>query len=173
MPHYLKGVWCSWLKGSQNKDTYSRVIRETASKELKPSLAKFSLYWPILIASSHSSTLLKLEKSGVLRSSRGRCTLEWTHQNTSSRVRRWRIVQYNIAVFTALVINRNTDGLHHELYGWISKNYLARTFLPWRKWGGDLQAVRVADHFVQGVHDLTEFRPVVSVFLPTVQHQLM
>lgn len=56
--------------------TYSMVIWDTTSKLVKPSLAKFSLYWPILMASSHSSTVLKDEKSGVLRSSRGKWTLE-------------------------------------------------------------------------------------------------
>ncbi len=55
--------------------TYSMVIWDTTSKLVKPSLAKFSLYWPILMASSHSSTVLKEEKSWVLRSSRGKWTL--------------------------------------------------------------------------------------------------
>lgn len=58
--------------------TYSIVICETRSKLVKSALAKLSLYWPILIASSQSSTVLKLEKSGMLRSSKGKCTLHRT-----------------------------------------------------------------------------------------------
>lgn len=66
--------------------TYSMVIWDTTSNVVKSALAKLSLYWPILIASSHSSTVLKLEKSGMLRSSRGRWTLRKTRAN-SSRLR--------------------------------------------------------------------------------------
>lgn len=58
--------------------TYSMVIWDTTSNVVKSSLAKLSLYWPILMASSHSSTMLKLEKSGMLRSRRGRWTLKGT-----------------------------------------------------------------------------------------------
>lgn len=56
------------------------VIWDTTSNVEKSALAKFSLYWPILMASSHSSTVLKLEKSGMLRSSRGRWTLSETSE---------------------------------------------------------------------------------------------
>lgn len=56
--------------------THSMVIWDTRSKVVKSAPAKLSLYWPILMASSHSSTELKLEKSGTLRSRRGRWTLE-------------------------------------------------------------------------------------------------
>lgn len=59
--------------------TYSIVICETRSKLVKSALVKLSLYWPILIASSQSSTVLKLEKSGMLRSSKGKCTLRKTN----------------------------------------------------------------------------------------------
>lgn len=58
--------------------TYSMVIWDTTSNVVKSALAKLSLYWPILMASSHSSTMLKLEKSGMLRSRRGRWTLKGT-----------------------------------------------------------------------------------------------
>lgn len=40
--------------------THSIIICDTTSKEVKPALAKLSLYCPILMASSHSSTVLKL-----------------------------------------------------------------------------------------------------------------
>lgn len=61
--------------------TYSMVIWDTTSNVVKSALAKLSLYWPILMASSHSSTVLKLEKSGMLRSRRGR----WTLRRTQAR----------------------------------------------------------------------------------------
>lgn len=35
------------------------------------------------------------------------------------------------------------------------------------------QAVGISDHFIQGVDNLSKFWPVVSILLPTVQHQLM
>lgn len=60
--------------------TYSMVIWDTTSNVEKSALAKLSLYWPILMASSHSSTVLKLEKSGMLRSRRGRWTLRGTNR---------------------------------------------------------------------------------------------
>lgn len=59
-------------RGGVRTGTHSMVIWDTISKLVKPSLVKFSLYWPILMASSHSSTVLKEEKSGVLRSRRGK-----------------------------------------------------------------------------------------------------
>lgn len=35
------------------------------------------------------------------------------------------------------------------------------------------QAVRISDHFIQGVDNLPKFGPVVSILLPTVKHQLV
>lgn len=55
--------------------TYSIIICDTTSKEVKPALAKLSLYCPILMASSHSSTVLKLGVVGDRRSSNGRLIL--------------------------------------------------------------------------------------------------
>ena len=46
--------------GWRRLGTYSIIICDTTSKEVKPALAKLSLYCPILMASSHSSTVLKL-----------------------------------------------------------------------------------------------------------------
>lgn len=46
--------------GWRRPGTYSIIICDTTSKEVKPALAKLSLYCPILMASSHSSTVLKL-----------------------------------------------------------------------------------------------------------------
>ena len=46
--------------GWRQPGTYSIIICDTTSKEVKPALAKLSLYCPILMASSHSSTVLKL-----------------------------------------------------------------------------------------------------------------
>lgn len=45
--------------------------------------------------------------------------------------------------------------------------------IPGGQWCHGLESVGVADHLVQGADDLAEFRPVVAVFLPAVQHQLM
>lgn len=52
-PSHLGG----WVEAA---GTYSIIICDTTSKEVKPASAKLSLYWPILMASSHSSTVLKL-----------------------------------------------------------------------------------------------------------------
>lgn len=46
--------------GEGSLGTHSIIICDTTSKEVKPALAKLSLYCPILMASSHSSTVLKL-----------------------------------------------------------------------------------------------------------------
>ena len=69
-PDFLQNLIAAGLNS-----TYSMVIWETTSNVEKSALAKLSLYCPILMASSHSSTVLKLEKSGMLRSRRGRWTL--------------------------------------------------------------------------------------------------
>lgn len=45
--------------------------------------------------------------------------------------------------------------------------------IPWWQWCHGLEAVGVADHLVQGTDNLAEFGPVVTVFLPAIQHQLM
>lgn len=45
--------------------------------------------------------------------------------------------------------------------------------VPGGQWRRGLQAVGVADHFVQRADDLAEFGPVVAFLLPTVQHQLV
>lgn len=39
--------------------------------------------------------------------------------------------------------------------------------------GRDFEATRVADEFIQDADDLFKLRPVVSLFLPAVQHQLV
>lgn len=45
--------------------------------------------------------------------------------------------------------------------------------IPGRCVGCDFEATRVADEFVQDADDLFELGPVVSLFLPAVQHQLV
>lgn len=39
--------------------------------------------------------------------------------------------------------------------------------------GRDFEATRVADEFIQDADDLFKLRPVVPLFLPAVQHQLV
>lgn len=138
----------------QKHVAYSMVIWDTTSKLVKPSLAKFSLYWPILMASNHSSTVLKEEKSGVLRSRRGKWTL----------------------------VDRKTREEHNSLWGsWFLRGVghtqcevmVVLSVIPWWQRCHGLEAVGVADHLVQSADNLAEFWPVVAVFLPAVQHQLM
>lgn len=45
--------------------------------------------------------------------------------------------------------------------------------LPGRRVGCDFEAAGVADEFVQDADDLLELGPVVPLFLPAVQHQLV
>lgn len=45
--------------------------------------------------------------------------------------------------------------------------------IPGRRVGCDFEATRVADEFIQDADDLFELRPVVPLFLPAVQHQLV
>lgn len=45
--------------------------------------------------------------------------------------------------------------------------------IPGRRVGCDFEAAGVADEFIQDADDLLELGPVVPLFLPAVQHQLV
>lgn len=50
---------------------------------------------------------------------------------------------------------------------------LADKTIPGRGVGCDFEAAGVADEFIQDADDLLELGPVVPLFLPAVQHQLV
>lgn len=157
--------------------TYSMVIWDTRSKVEKSALAKLSLYWPILMASSHSSTELKLEKSGMLRSRRGRWTLGKTRakilistdaSTASSVSKSWYLHVKRLCFenYTTLLIQVSVKGLDlSKLKSW--------GHTPRRQRGHGLQHAGITDHLVQVVDDLAELGPVVAVLLPAVQHELV
>lgn len=61
----------------------------------------------------------------------------------------------------------NTTNKKTNTKGW---NIL---LIPGCRVGRDFEATRVANEFIQDADDLFELRPVVPLFLPAVQHQLV
>lgn len=61
-----------------------------------------------------------------------------------------------------LAFTENADGGEGQFFS-----------IPGRRVGRDFEAAGVADEFIQDADDLLELGPVVPLFLPAVQHQLV
>lgn len=77
--------------------------------------------------------------------------------------------------FKIASLERCKNGAHQEAKDSRSANRSQRTrgrqrYIPRGKRCHGFQAVRISDHFIQGVDNLPKFGSVVSILLPTVKH---